>query len=173
MPVRCRLCDETFAEHVTIHARASVHWRGKSFDAEEAQGSVGLQVMSALGLDVADPKAMDAFLEGTHIEAFREDPMGVEPWQGEKEQDEGEDWEFHLGFREALDGEGRRAAAEAARDAIADHDNFEAAKVAEAEEAVEPVPEDDASGDETGGGDEGNDGGETVDSWSHPDVGDD
>lgn len=165
MPLRCRLCDAVFAEHVVVHARSAIHWRGKSFDAEEVQGAIGLRVMEALGRDAGDPRAMDAFLEETHVEAFREDPMGVEPWKGEKDREEGEDWEFHLGFRDPVDEADLETVAEAARRAVEGHGNFGEAKAVEGGEATEEVP---AAEDGDGGDDE--DGDESVDSWSHPDL---
>lgn len=177
MPLRCRLCDARFADHVVVHARSSIHWRGKSFDAQEVRGAIGLRVMEALGRDADDPRAMDAFLEETHVEAFREDPMGVEPWQGEKDREEGEDWEFHLGFREPLDEGDREPVAEAARKAVEGHGNFGEAKVVLDGEAVEEVPAEDEQDEEGDGGPEAGeegagdgDGDEAVDSWSHPDV---
>lgn len=184
MPLRCRLCDARFADHVVVHARSSIHWRGKSFDAQEVRGAIGLRVMEVLDRDADDPRAMDAFLEETHVEAFREDPMGVEPWQGEKDREEGEDWEFHLGFREPLDEGAREPVAEAARQAVEGHGNFGDAKVVLDGEAVEEVPaegaqDEDGDGEPAPGaageesetaGEADEDGDEAVDSWTHPDV---
>ncbi len=140
-----------------VAARCDVHWRGKSFDSEEVEGALGLELMTALGLDARDPGAMDEFLAEVEVESFREDPMGTQPWRGEKDVEEGEDWEFHVGFHRTLTPGEREDAAEATLDAVGSHRSFHDATLLPDHDAVEPVEAEDddaedADGSSSGGG---------------------
>ncbi len=124
----CRSCLADFPHHFIIEGSASSRWRGKSFDAEEAEGLLGLALSRELGVSIKDPAGFERFALAFSIRTLREsveeNPATPIP------AGEGERWWFHIGVRDAA---GPRETAarfeEPARAAVAKARNFRDARI--------------------------------------------
>lgn len=112
----------TFPQHVVVRARCTKRWRGHNFDAAAAEGAVGAAVANALGLSVRTTPELHAFYERAFVKAYG---SGLDPNPGQAfDVLEGEDYEFHVGLRQAVDDETRARVERAAREAAASARNF-------------------------------------------------
>ncbi|HWG91932.1 MAG TPA: hypothetical protein VNZ52_13865 [Candidatus Thermoplasmatota archaeon] len=119
--VECAFCRRSFAAHFVVEVFSKVRWRGNSFDAYQAQGKLGLAVAKALGYDPTKSAEFAQFVSRVSIRDFREKPG---PVVGPFNPDEGETWEFHVGFNEAPAGEQLAAAQQAAVTALREIQNY-------------------------------------------------
>lgn len=99
MPRPCPECREPFAAHFAVRARCRVRWRGASFDAQAAKGAIGIAVLDALGWSAREAGTLDRLQDRVRIEAYRAvAPDDLNPHE-RIDPNEGEWWEFHVGFR--------------------------------------------------------------------------
>lgn len=101
MPEPCPRCLMSFPQHIVVRARCTRRWRGHNFDAAQAQGSVGAAVARALGIPVKTTPELEAFYKRAYVKCYGE---GTEPNPGAAfDVLQGEDFEFHVGLRVAVD----------------------------------------------------------------------
>lgn len=111
-----------FPQHVIVRARCTKRWRGHNFDAAAAEGAVGAAVAGALGLSVRTIKELEAFYQRAFVRAYG---SGLDPNPGAAfDVLEGEDYEFHVGLRAAVDAPTLARVEQAAREAVAKSRNF-------------------------------------------------
>ncbi len=96
--VFCRSCLADFPDHFVVEARARSRWRGKSFDAEEAQSELGLALAGIMGVSISDVKGFERFARAFTIKTVRE-AVDLNP-DTPIAEGEGEKWWFHVGIRE-------------------------------------------------------------------------
>ena len=112
----------TFPHHVVVRARCTKRWRGHNFDAAAAEGAVGAAVARELGVSVRTTRELEAFLKRAFVRAYG---SGLDPNPGQAfDVLEGEDYEFHVGLRQAVDEPTRQRVEQAARAAVADARHF-------------------------------------------------
>lgn len=122
VPDACPKCLMTFPQHAVVRARCTKRWRGHNFDAAATEGAVGAAVANALGLSVRTTPELEAFYKRAFVRAYG---SGLDPNPGAAfDVLQGEDYEFHVGLRQAV-GEATFARVEAAaREAVAAGRNF-------------------------------------------------
>jgi hypothetical protein len=104
----------SFPRHLVVRARCAKRWRGHNFDAAAAEGAVGAAVAHELGLRARTSADLEALLRRAFVRDY------------ETRADEaGEDHEFHVGLREAVDDETAARVERAAREAVARSRSFE------------------------------------------------
>ena len=112
----------SFPQHVVVRARCTKRWRGHNFDAAAAEGAVGAAVARELGLSVRTTPELEAFYKRAFVRAYG---SGLDPNPGAAfDVLEGEDYEFHVGLRAAVDDGAFERVEAAAREAIAKSRNF-------------------------------------------------
>lgn len=106
-----------FPQHVVVRARCTRRWRGHNFDAAQAEGAVGAAVARALGMSVRTTPELEAFYQRAYVKAYGE---GLDPDPGAAFRVlQGDDFEFHVGLRVAVDEATLARAEEEARAALA------------------------------------------------------
>lgn len=122
MPETCARCLMSFQRHLVVRARCTKRWRGHNFDAAAAEGAVGAAVANVLGLSVRTTPELKAFYERAFVRAYG---AGVDPNPGAAfDVLEGEDYEFHVGLRAAIDDATFASVEKGAREAVATSRHF-------------------------------------------------
>lgn len=112
----------SFPQHVVVKARCTKRWRGHNFDAAAAEGAVGAAVAGVLGLSVRTTAELEAFYRRAFVRAYG---SGLDPNPGAAfDVLQGEDYEFHVGVREAVDEKTFAAVQRATLDAVGSARNF-------------------------------------------------
>lgn len=122
VPGACPKCLMSFPQHVVVRARCTRRWRGHNFDAAAAEGAVGAAVARELGLSVRTTPELEAFYKRAFVRAYG---SGLDPNPGAAfDVLEGEDYEFHVGMRAAVDAAALARVERAAREAVEVSRNF-------------------------------------------------
>jgi hypothetical protein len=95
----CPRCLIAFPHHLVVRARCAKRWRGANFDQAAAEGNVGAALASLWNIDVRAKDGVERLLRKALVRSFGE-RREVNPTQ-RYDPAEGEDFEFHIGLREA------------------------------------------------------------------------
>lgn len=112
----------SFPQHVVIRARCTKRWRGHNFDAAQAQGAVGAAVARALGMSVRTTPELEQFYKRAYVKCYGE---GLDPNPGAAfDILSGEDFEYHIGLREAVSEDVLKRVEHEAREALRQSRHF-------------------------------------------------